>query len=77
MKKQDTQNPVLNLSFLNHYPLEEDIYSSLDKLQALCNTQTMLYSNNSLPDSNIRFHYSLIIEEQVLELRSLLDELFD
>ncbi len=75
MKKQDT--PVLNLSFLNKYSLEDDIYLRVDKLQALCATQTMLDSNDTIPDPSMRFHYSMVIEEQVTALRSLLDQLFN
>lgn len=75
MKKADTN--VLDLSFLNNFSLEDDIYLRIDKLQALCSTQTMLDSNDSAPDPSIRFHYSLVIEEQVIELRDLLDKLFN
>ncbi|MES2676182.1 MAG: hypothetical protein V4660_18235 [Pseudomonadota bacterium] len=75
MKKES--NPVLNLSFINDYSLEDDIYLRIDKLQALCATQTMLDSNGASPDTHIRFHYGMVIEEQVAELRRLLDTLFN
>ncbi len=75
MKKQAAH--VLNLNFLKDYSLEDDIYLRIDKLQALCSTQTMLDSNDSIPDTSVRFHYSLVIEEQVIELRGLLDKLFN
>ncbi len=74
MKKES--NPVLNLNFLNNYSLEDDIYLRIEKLQALCSTQTMLDSNGVIPDSDVRFHYGMVIEEQVAELRRLLDALF-
>ncbi|MES2676177.1 MAG: hypothetical protein V4660_18210 [Pseudomonadota bacterium] len=74
MKKES--NPVLNLNFLNNYSLEDDIYLRIEKLQALCSTQTMLDSNGVIPDTDVRFHYGMVIEEQVAELRRLLDALF-
>jgi hypothetical protein len=67
---------VLNLNFLNDYSLADDIYLRIDKLQALCFMQTMLDSGDSLLDTDVRFHYGMVIEEQVAELRRLLDKLF-
>jgi hypothetical protein len=75
MNKQGSHE--LNLSFLNDYSLEDDIYLRIDKLQALCSTQTMLDSNDAIPDTSVRFHYGMVIEEQVAELRRLLDKLFN
>jgi len=67
----------LNLNFINNYILEDEIYLRIDKLQALCAAQTLLDMNNISPARYSRTNYSLAIEEQVTELRSLLDQLFN
>lgn len=66
----------LNLEFLDHYLLEDEIYLRIDKLQALCSAQIILDSGDNIPSPNIRAHYSMVIDEQVTELRSLLNRLF-
>lgn len=76
MKKGD--NAELNLEFLNNYVLEDEIYLQMDKLQALGALQTLIYSAE---ETNIvrkhHIHYSLIMEEHLQKLRTLLDQLFD
>lgn len=67
----------LDLSFLNNYILEDEIYLRIDKLQALCAAQVILDSNDVAPARYIRTHYSMIIDEQVAELRKLLNQLFN
>lgn len=76
MKKAD--NAELNLSFLNKYALEDEIYLQLDKLQALAALQTLMNSTEEpdVPRKHYQ-HYSLIVEEHLLKLRGLLNQLFD
>ena len=66
----------LNLSFLNNYVLEDEVYLRIDKLQALCAAQILLDASDTVPARYIRTHYSMVIEEQVTELRNLLNQLF-
>lgn len=66
----------LDLSFLNNYILEDEIYSRLNKLQALCAAQIILDSNEIATARYIRTHYSMVIDEQLSELRDLLNQLF-
>lgn len=66
----------LNLHFLNNYALEDEIYLRMDKLQALCSAQILLDSGDTVPNRYIRTHYSMIVEEQVIQLRNLLNQLF-
>lgn len=74
-KRLDTK---LNLSFLNNYVLEDEIYLRIDKLQALCSAQVILDSSDAAPPARcIRMHYSMVIDEQVAELRNLLNQLFN
>ena len=68
--------PALNLNFLSNYVLEDEIYQRLDKLQALCATQIMLDNIESAPPRNIVRPYVMVMEEQVYELRKLINELF-
>lgn len=72
-KRADTK---LNLSFLNNCVLEDEIYLRIDKLQALCAAQILLDASDTAPARYIRTHYSMVIEEQVTELRNLLNQLF-
>lgn len=67
---------ALDLSFLSHFLLEDEIYMRIDKLQALCNAQVMLDASDTAPAPQIRVFYSLVIEEQVQEIRKLMDKLF-
>jgi len=73
-KRADTK---LNLSFLNNYILEDEIYLRIDKLQALCAVQVILDMGDVATARYIRTHYSMVIEEQVTELRNLLNQLFN
>lgn len=69
--------PVLNLNFLNNYVLEDEIYLRLDKLQALCATQALI-DNSDIPNQrHISRHYAMVMEEQLGELRKLLNQLFN
>lgn len=70
-------NTKLNLSFLNNYILEDEIYLRIDKLQALCAAQVILDMSDVAPACYVRRHYSMVIEEQVTELRNLLNQLFN
>jgi len=67
----------LDLSFLNHYILEDEIYSRLNKLQALCAAQIILDTCDVTEARSERAHYSMVINEQVIELRHLLNQLFN
>lgn len=72
-KRADT---TLNLNFLNNYMLEDEIYLRIDKLQALCAAQIIMDDSDAAPAPSIRARYSMVIEEQVTELRNLLNQLF-
>lgn len=72
-KRPDTE---LDLSFLSHFLLEDEIYMRIDKLQALCMAQIMLDASDTAPAPHIRMYYSMVIEEQVMEMRNLMDKLF-
>jgi hypothetical protein len=66
----------LDLSFLNNYILEDEIYSRLNKLQALCAAQIILDTSDVTPERYVRAHYAMVIDEQATELRHLLNQLF-
>jgi hypothetical protein len=68
---------TLNLNFLNNYVLEDEIYLRIDKLQALCSAQIIVDASDTAPARYVRMHYSMVIDEQVTELRNLLNQLFD
>ena len=68
---------TLNLNFLNNYVLEDEIYLRIDKLQALCSAQIILDTSDTAPPRYARVHYSMVIDEQVTELRNLLNQLFN
>ncbi|MES2824981.1 MAG: hypothetical protein V4732_15355 [Pseudomonadota bacterium] len=72
-KRTDTK---MNLEFLDHFLLEDEIYLRVDKLQALCSAQIIMDSSDNVPTRHIRTYYSMIIEEQIIELRDLLNQLF-
>jgi hypothetical protein len=73
-KRTDTK---LNLNFLNNYVLEDEIYLRIDKLQALCSAQIILDASDTTTARYTRVHYSMVIDEQVTELRNLLNQLFN
>jgi hypothetical protein len=56
--------------------LEDEIFLRVDKLQALCAAQIILDTNDTAPARHIRTHYSMVIDEQITELRNLLNQLF-
>lgn len=56
--------------------LEDEIYLQADKLVALCTVQAAWASTEYEPSPAVRHHYALVVEEQALELRRLLDRLF-
>lgn len=66
----------LNLNFLNNYTLEDEVYLRIDKLQAMCAAQVMLNTSDTPMASHIRIYHSMVIEEQAIELRKLIDQLF-
>lgn len=72
-KRTDTK---MNLEFLDHFLLEDEIFLRVDKLQALCSAQIIMDSSDNVPTRHIRTYYSMIIEEQITELRDLLNQLF-
>lgn len=55
---------------------EDALYLRLDKLLALCAIQSAWAAGDDQPSSATRHHYALIMEEQALELRKLIDCLF-
>lgn len=56
--------------------LEDALYLQADKLLALCSVQAAWVTADCDPSPATRHHYSIIMEEQALELRRLLDRLF-
>lgn len=61
----------------NDAELEDSIFLAVDKLHALCSAQSQLDSNDCVLSPQARNHYSIILEEQVTELRCLLNRHFD
>ena len=55
--------------------LEDRIHLQMQKLHALCVTQTLLNSQPHAVNANIRLHYALILEDHCDELQQLLDRL--
>jgi len=72
-KRADTE---LNLNFLKHYLLEDEIQMRIEKLEALCAAQILLDASDTPLASHIRLYYSMVIEEQVMELRSLFSQMY-
>ncbi len=60
-----------------HPELEDQIYLQIDKLLALVSVQAALDTSDYNPRPSTRNHYSLIIEEHAVELRRLIDQVFD
>jgi hypothetical protein len=56
--------------------LEDALYLQADKLLALCAVQSAWAGADCEPSPATRNHYALVMEEQALELRRLLDRLF-
>lgn len=56
--------------------MEDALYLRADKLLALCAVQAAWATADCNPSPATQHHYSLIMEEQALELRRLLDRLF-
>ncbi|GAB1264812.1 hypothetical protein NBRC116493_22890 [Aurantivibrio infirmus] len=61
----------------NDANLEDQIFLAVDKLHALCSAQSQIDSNDCVLSPQARNHYSIIIEDQVTELRELLNKHFD
>ncbi len=66
----------LNLSFLNDYLLEDEIYQQLDKLQALVSLHTLLNTTDTPPTRTQSLYFTMTVEEQLGKLRLLVDQLF-
>ena len=60
----------------NKQDLEDRIHLQMQKLHALCVTQTLLNSQPHAIHAKVRLHYALILEEHCDELQQLLDKLF-
>ncbi|MEX1033480.1 MAG: hypothetical protein WDZ30_08970 [Cellvibrionaceae bacterium] len=77
MKQQINRDIINNLPLAGSDPqLEDALYLQVDKLLALCAVQIALAAGDHTPSPATRNHYSLVMEEQTLELRYLLDRLF-
>jgi hypothetical protein len=57
--------------------LEDRIYLQMDKLLALCGMQATADTNDCELPLGLRANYSVVLEEQALVLRKLLDEVFE
>jgi len=55
--------------------LEDQVHLAMQKLHALCVTQTLLNSQEQPVSPSVRLHYAMIMEEQATELRRLFDNL--
>lgn len=61
---------------LNKQDLQDRIHLQMQKLHALCVTQTLMDSQPCPVHANVRLHYALVLEEHCDELQQLLDRLF-
>lgn len=64
-------------SMANQIDLEDAIFLAADKLQALCTVQSELESSECPMSDKTRSHYSIILEDQMNELRRLLEQHFN
>lgn len=64
--------PLVNINA----KLEDALYLQADKLLALCSVQAAWANGDYTPSPATRNHYSIVLEEQALELRRLLDRAF-
>lgn len=75
--KQASDSTDINSQFATlDSNLEDALYLQADKLLALCSVQAAWASSDYLPSASTRNHYSLVIEEQALVLRRLLERAF-
>lgn len=62
---------------VNGYVLEDEIYTQIDKLQALCAAQTLMHlSGDEGISKKHHIHHIQVTEENLQKLRGLLDQLF-
>lgn len=57
--------------------LEDEVYLQADKLVALCGMQAIADSNDCELPLGLRTNYSVVLEEQAVTLRKLLDKMFE
>lgn len=57
--------------------LEDQIYLQMDKLLALCGMQSIADANDCQVPLGLRTNYSVVLEEQALNLRKLLNDMFE
>ena len=56
--------------------LEDSIFQQLEKIQALSEAQRVIDSTEAILSAKSRQFYSVVLDEHVQELRSLLDRCF-
>lgn len=56
--------------------LEDAIFCTMEKLQALCVVQAELEANECALAPKTRVHFAMVMEQQVGELRRLLEKQF-
>lgn len=56
--------------------LEDQIFEAIDKVQALCAVQSQVEAGEGTLADATRIHYSMILDEQARQLRSLLERHF-
>jgi len=76
-KNKTGNTEVVKSDIQNDAELEDSIFLAVDKLHALCSAQSQLDSNDCVLSPRARNHYSIILEDQVTELRGLLNRHFD
>lgn len=64
------------LSLQDNGELEDSIYLAVDKLEALCTVQARLEAGDAQVEPSTRMHYTMVVEEQLRELRQLLNQHF-
>jgi hypothetical protein len=57
--------------------LEDQLYLQMDKLLALCGMQAIADANDCEVPLGLRTNYSVVLEEQAVALRRLLDRMFE
>ncbi|MCW8193371.1 hypothetical protein F6455_01060 [Proteobacteria bacterium 005FR1] len=68
----------IDIPLLRHSSdLEDEVYLQMDKVLALCGMLSIADSNECDIPLGLRSNYSVVLEEQALALRRLLDRMFE
>ena len=62
------------MSLVENSELEDSIFLTIDKIQALCAVQAELEANECALAPKTRVHFAMVMEQQVEDLRRLLEK---